>query len=136
MHFFIVADAKLPNYHTQYIYSIIDFSLFFRHNFTFRYGLPVNFQAILIHPHKKSVKRLREVLNQLYSHLDGSASAPSSNADVSLNFIPFSIGWQINEINFSIFFQNVDIPGLGFGQSEYYPYVHYKLNIDMVESKI
>ncbi|XP_055319370.1 V-type proton ATPase subunit C isoform X1 [Sitodiplosis mosellana] len=77
-----------------------------------RYGLPVNFQAILIHPNKKSVKRLRDVLNQLYSHLDGSASAPSNNAD------------------------NVDIPGLGFGQSEYYPYVHYKLNIDMVESKI
>lgn len=35
-----------------------------------------------------------------------------------------------------LLFQNVDIPGLGFGQSEYYPYVHYKLNIDMVESKI
>lgn len=48
----------------------------------YRYGLPVNFQAILIHPNKKSVKRLRDVLNQLYSHLDGSASAPSSNADV------------------------------------------------------
>jgi len=77
-----------------------------------RYGLPVNFQAILIHPNKKSVKRLRDVLNQLYSHLDGSASAPSNNAD------------------------NVDIPGLGFGQSEYYPYVHYKVNIDMVESKV
>lgn len=29
--------------------------------------------------------------------------------------------------------QAVDIPGLGFGQLEYYPYVCYKLNIDMVE---
>nr|ABO61291.1 vacuolar ATPase subunit C [Lutzomyia longipalpis] len=78
-----------------------------------RYGLPVNFQAILIHPHKKSTKRLRDVLNQLYGHLDGSAaSSGGSNAD------------------------NVDIPGLGFGQSEYYPYVYYKLNIDMVESKM
>ena len=28
-----------------------------------------------------------------------------------------------------------DIPaGLGFGQSEYYPYVYYKINIDMVSS--
>jgi len=27
----------------------------------------------------------------------------------------------------------VDIPGLGFGQSEYFPYVFYKVNIDMVE---
>lgn len=77
-----------------------------------RYGLPVNFQAILIHPNKKSMKRLRDVLNQLYSHLDGSASQSSNNADT------------------------VDIPGLGFGQSEYYPYVCYKLNIDMVESKL
>uniref|UniRef100_A0A1B0CL23 V-type proton ATPase subunit C n=1 Tax=Lutzomyia longipalpis TaxID=7200 RepID=A0A1B0CL23_LUTLO len=78
-----------------------------------RYGLPVNFQAILIHPHKKSTKRLRDVLNQLYGHLDGSAaSSGGSNADT------------------------VDIPGLGFGQSEYYPYVYYKLNIDMVESKM
>ncbi|XP_017867522.1 V-type proton ATPase subunit C isoform X2 [Drosophila mojavensis] len=75
-----------------------------------RYGLPVNFQAILIEPNKKSVKRLRDVLNQLYGHLDGaSAGGNVSSAD------------------------NVDIPGLGFGQSEYYPYVFYKVNIDMVE---
>lgn len=77
-----------------------------------RYGLPVNFQAILIHPNKKNTKRLRDVLNQLYGHLDGSAASSGSNAD------------------------NVDIPGLGFGQSEYYPYVYYKLNIDMVENKV
>ncbi|XP_055538144.1 V-type proton ATPase subunit C isoform X2 [Wyeomyia smithii] len=77
-----------------------------------RYGLPVNFQAILIHPNKKNTKRLRDVLNQLYGHLDGSAASSGANAD------------------------NVDIPGLGFGQSEYYPYVYYKLHIDMVENKI
>ncbi|CRK91209.1 CLUMA_CG004892, isoform A [Clunio marinus] len=78
-----------------------------------RYGLPVNFQAILIHPNKKNQKRLRDVLNQLYGHLDGSASSSSNvNADT------------------------VDIPGLGFGQSEYFPYVFYKLNVDMVETKI
>lgn len=77
-----------------------------------RYGLPVNFQAILIHPNKKNTKRLRDVLSQLYGHLDGSAASSGGNAD------------------------NVDIPGLGFGQSEYYPYVYYKLNIDMVENKV
>lgn len=77
-----------------------------------RYGLPVNFQAILIHPNKKNTKRLRDVLMQLYGHLDGSAASSGGNAD------------------------NVDIPGLGFGQSEYYPYVFYKLNIDMVEHKV
>ncbi|XP_026841067.1 V-type proton ATPase subunit C isoform X6 [Drosophila miranda] len=75
-----------------------------------RYGLPVNFQAILIEPNKKSVKRLRDVLNQLYGHLDGA-----------------SAGGQVSSAD------NVDIPGLGFGQSEYYPYVFYKVNIDMVE---
>lgn len=75
-----------------------------------RYGLPVNFQAMLIHPNKKSVKRLRDVLNQLYGHLDSSAQQ----------------GGHANQ-------DSVDIPGLGFGQAEYYPYVYYKINIDMVE---
>ena len=32
--------------------------------------------------------------------------------------------------------QNVDIPGLGFGQSDYYPYVYYKINVDMVDNKV
>ncbi|XP_055850028.1 V-type proton ATPase subunit C isoform X1 [Episyrphus balteatus] len=76
-----------------------------------RYGLPVNFQAILIQPNKKSIKRLRDCLNQLYGHLDGSAANPAGGS-----------------------VDNVDIPGLGFGQAEYYPYVFYKLNIDMVET--
>ncbi|XP_076371281.1 V-type proton ATPase subunit Vha44 isoform X2 [Tachypleus tridentatus] len=70
-----------------------------------RYGLPVNFQAMLLRPHKKSAKRLREVLNQLYSHLDTSiAQGPVD-----------------------------DIPGLNLGQGEYYPYVFFKININMVE---
>ncbi|KAF5293005.1 hypothetical protein FQA39_LY13774 [Lamprigera yunnana] len=77
-----------------------------------RYGLPVNFQAILLHPNKKSAKRLRDVLNQLYGHLDSSALQASSGVD------------------------SVDIPGLGFGQSEYYAYVYYKINIDMIDTKV
>lgn len=72
-----------------------------------RYGLPVNFQAMLLHPNKKSMKRLREVLNSQYSHLD--ASALQGSAD-----------------------DKYDIPGLSVGQQEYYPYVYYKLDIDMV----
>ncbi|MEJ1274964.1 hypothetical protein NN561_005857 [Cricetulus griseus] len=40
-----------------------------------RYGLPVNFQAMLLQPNKKSVKKLREVLHELYKHLDSSAAA-------------------------------------------------------------
>lgn len=73
-----------------------------------RYGLPVNFQAMLLHPHKKSMKRLRDVLNTQYSHLD--ASALQSSADDS----------------------KYEIPGLSIGQDNYYAYVYYKLDIDMV----
>ncbi|XP_011687853.1 PREDICTED: V-type proton ATPase subunit C [Wasmannia auropunctata] len=79
-----------------------------------RYGLPVNFQAILLHPHKKCARRLRDALNQLYAHLDSSATG--STAQHSQD--------------------NVDIPGLGFGQSDYFPYVYYKINVDMVDSKV
>lgn len=72
-----------------------------------RYGLPVNFLAVVIQPNKKSVKRLRETLNQLYAHLDTSLSS----------------GEPMD-----------DIPGLNFGQSEYFPYVYFKINIDMLGS--
>lgn len=70
-----------------------------------RYGLPVNFLAVIIQPNKKSVKRLRDALNQLYSHLDTSLS---SNEPMD------------------------DIPGLNFGQNEYYPYVYFKINLEMI----
>lgn len=79
-----------------------------------RYGLPVNFQAILLHPHKKCARRLRDVLNQLYAHLDSSATGSTA---------------QHNQ-------DSLDIPGLGFGQSDYFPYVYYKINVDMVDSKV
>ncbi|XP_035212799.1 V-type proton ATPase subunit C-like isoform X2 [Stegodyphus dumicola] len=71
-----------------------------------RYGLPVNFQAMLLQP-LKSTKKLREVLNNLYSHLDSSLASG-----------------QID-----------DIPGglSSFGVEEYYPYVYFKINIDMID---
>ena len=52
------------------------------------------------------MKKLRETLNELYIHLDSAAALGGSE----------------------------DLPtGLaGFGQGEYYPYVYYKINIDMV----
>lgn len=43
--------------------------------FLTRYGLPVNFQAMLLQPNKKTMKKLREVLYELYKHLDSSAAA-------------------------------------------------------------
>lgn len=79
-----------------------------------RYGLPVNFQAVVMVPARKSAKRLRDQLQQLYQHLDAStAHQGSSNAQ-----------------------DTVEIAGLGFGQADYFPYVFYKLNIDMIEQRI
>lgn len=72
-----------------------------------RYGLPVNFQAVLLRPYKKQQRRLREVLDQLYTHLDNTAY--TSGADV-------------------------DIPGLSLVQGDYYAYVYYKIDIDMLDS--
>lgn len=54
---------------------------------SFRYGLPVNFQAMLLQPNKKTLKKLREVLNELYKHLDSSAAAI---IDVSLPYFYLS----------------------------------------------
>ena len=58
---------------------------------TYRYGLPVNFQAVLMRPQKKMAKRLREVLNQLYSHLDNT-SYSGGTTDVSAQF-RFKTNW-------------------------------------------
>ena len=44
-----------------------------------RYGLPVNFQAMVLLPQKKTQKKLRDTLNQLYIHLD---SPSGSSAEV------------------------------------------------------
>lgn len=67
-----------------------------------RYGLPVNFLAVVIQPSKKQTRKLREVLDQLYSHLDTTVSQGPVD----------------------------DIPGLNLGQQEYYPYVYFKINFD------
>ncbi|XP_059144941.1 V-type proton ATPase subunit C 1-like [Physella acuta] len=73
-----------------------------------RYGLPVNFQAILIRPVKKHQKRIREILNQQYGHLDSTAlSGDKMNA--------------------------MEIPGFNLTAADYYPYVFYKILLDMCE---
>jgi len=66
-----------------------------------RYGLPVNFSVAVMRPSRRNNKRLREVLAELYGHLDGAGQG-----------------------------ENMDIPGLGFNSSEYFPYVSFRLNID------
>ncbi|KAM4908197.1 V-type proton ATPase subunit C 1 isoform 2-T5 [Sylvia borin] len=74
-----------------------------------RYGLPVNFQAMLLQPNKKTMKKLREVLYDLYKHLDSSAAA--------------------------IIDATMDIPGLNLSQQEYYPYVYYKIDCNLLDFK-
>ncbi|KAJ7985592.1 hypothetical protein DPEC_G00353670 [Dallia pectoralis] len=74
-----------------------------------RYGLPVNFLAMLLQPNKKNMKKLREVLNDLYKHLDSSAAAIIDSA--------------------------MDIPGLNLSQQEYYPYVYYKIDCNLLDFK-
>uniref|UniRef100_A0A8C1KGV2 V-type proton ATPase subunit C n=1 Tax=Cyprinus carpio TaxID=7962 RepID=A0A8C1KGV2_CYPCA len=73
-----------------------------------RYGLPVNFQAMLLQPNRRNMKKLREVLQDLYKHLDSSGTV----IDASM-----------------------DIPGLNLSQQEYYPYVYYKIDCNLLDFK-
>ncbi|KAM6220297.1 V-type proton ATPase subunit C 2 isoform 2-T2 [Rhynchocyon petersi] len=74
-----------------------------------RYGLPVNFQAVLLQPHKKSsTKRLREVLNTIFRHLDEVAAA-------------------------SILDASVEIPGLQFNNQDYFPYVYFHIDLSLLD---
>jgi len=73
-----------------------------------RYGLPVNFQAMVLAPPRRLQKKLREVLNDHYAHLDNSGTQQiSKKAEI------------------------IDIPGLS--SSDYYPYVFTKIQVDVVE---
>lgn len=75
-----------------------------------RYGLPVNFQAVIMEPHKGASKKLRLELNKLYNHLDGSAAGPIDTFD--------------------------DAPTLmSLGVNDYFPYVFLKLHLDFVERR-
>ncbi|TNN17147.1 V-type proton ATPase subunit C 1-A [Schistosoma japonicum] len=74
-----------------------------------RYGLPVDFQAILLEPNKKQQKKLRDVLKQLYSHLDGSSSS-------------------------SIIDEDVNVGNFG-ASSDYFPYVSFKVELNMIDSR-
>ncbi|XP_030656382.1 V-type proton ATPase subunit C 2 isoform X2 [Nomascus leucogenys] len=74
-----------------------------------RYGLPVNFQAVLLQPHKKSsTKRLREVLNSVFRHLDEVAAAGILDA-------------------------SVEIPGLQLNNQDYFPYVYFHIDLSLLD---
>jgi len=73
-----------------------------------RYGLPVNFAAILIRPNRKSAKRLRDLLEKAFGYLD-----------------------QSTQFNHD---ENIDIPGVFSSQQEYYPYVYLKIDLDYLDT--
>ncbi|XP_041495302.1 V-type proton ATPase subunit C 2 isoform X1 [Microtus oregoni] len=74
-----------------------------------RYGLPVNFQAVLLQPQKKSAtKRLREVLNSVFRHLDEVAAASLLDA-------------------------SVEIPGLQLSNQDYFPYVYFHIDLNLLD---
>ncbi|XP_042565632.1 V-type proton ATPase subunit C 1-A isoform X2 [Clupea harengus] len=73
-----------------------------------RYGLPVSYQVILLQPDRKCVKKLRELLSSLFTHLDPAAAA--SKPDLGL-----------------------EIPGVSTAQQEYYSYICYSININVVD---
>ncbi|XP_011900021.1 PREDICTED: V-type proton ATPase subunit C 2 isoform X4 [Cercocebus atys] len=74
-----------------------------------RYGLPVNFQAVLLQPLKKSsTKRLREVLNSVFRHLDEVAAT-------------------------SILDASVEIPGLQLNNQDYFPYVYFHIDLSLLD---
>jgi len=75
-----------------------------------RFGLPVNFQAIIMEPTKNAQKRVRSELQKLYQHLDGTAAGPIDTFD--------------------------DAPALAsLGVHDYFPYVFFKVSIDFVDRR-
>lgn len=62
--------------------------------FVARYGLPVNFQAMLLHPNKKNTKKLRDTLQQMYGHLDSSAQQgghAAQDVSISIRVVPDNV---------------------------------------------
>uniref|UniRef100_A0A668A1A7 V-type proton ATPase subunit C n=1 Tax=Myripristis murdjan TaxID=586833 RepID=A0A668A1A7_9TELE len=73
-----------------------------------RYGLPVGFQALLLQPDKKHMKKLREELASLFKHLDPTAAAIKllcsclqMNSILQEYFLPYSSWKQISGPSYS-----------------------------------
>lgn len=113
-----------------------------------RYGLPVNFQAMLLQPNKRNMKKLREVLYDLYKHLDSSAAIIDVSLQKLMEFC-FVICCEDDHCHAcdspacglvwcvcSSFQASMDIPGLNLSQQEYYPYVYYKIDCNLLDFKV
>lgn len=69
-----------------------------------RYGLPVNFDVVLLAPAAKAEQRLRKQLNEMYSHLGGSWASEKEE-------------------------ETTNVPGVTSG--EFYPYVYLELPLPL-----
>ncbi|KNC74564.1 hypothetical protein SARC_12894 [Sphaeroforma arctica JP610] len=74
-----------------------------------RYGLPANFQGMLLSPHKKKDKQLRTSLEDLYQHLENRSGQDSKGAN------------------------NEDDAPAGLGVGDYYPYVYIGFSLGFIE---
>lgn len=72
-----------------------------------RYGLPVNFQAMLLQPNKGKNRKLRDALDAQYAYLDGNQSNVKGD--------------------------QIDIPGVMMSQHEYYSYVFFSVKLNLLD---
>jgi len=87
-----VVQLKVLLFDTSYIHVTVGdfYNYFVVHHYSaytllyvggYRFGLPVNFQPILVVPYRKTERQLRSVLHRLFNHLD--TTADPSGIDVS-----------------------------------------------------
>ncbi|VDN26429.1 unnamed protein product [Dibothriocephalus latus] len=69
--------------------------------------MPVDFESVLIQPNKRNLKKLRDVLQQAYEHLDNLCVSSIKDEEMS---------------------------GPGFAHGEYYPYVSINLETNMIDA--
>lgn len=79
-----------------------------------RYGLPVNFQAIMVQPHRKQERKARAALNDLFQHLDRGGAV--SKGDASDKDMPAHLMGTV-------------------GGGEYFPYVSLNVDTRMTEKQ-
>lgn len=89
----------------------------------------MNFQAMLLQPNKKNMKKLREVLYDLYKHLDSSAAAI---IDVRLSLI-FVLHLKYSGSCLNNYFP---LPAIGYGHSWFEPESAGVLSLRVLQNRL